>query len=144
MTNQISGIQKIPEASYSSINNLDEFARSFREKYRHRQIPSRRVVGFCMLFKRELIERIGLLDESFGTGNFEDDDFCLRAELEGYSNMIAGDVFIHHYGSQSFIGNQIDYRSSMSGNRKIFSQKWNGFDWTSLAGRKLLSLKEKE
>ena len=97
-----------------------------------------------MLFRKELVERIGLLDESFGTGNFEDDDFCLRAELEGFSNVIAGDVFIHHYGSRSFIGNQIDYRSSMGGNRKIFFDKWKGIDYKSPLGRKLLSLQEKE
>ena len=144
MTNQISGIQKIPGVPYPSINHLDEFACSFHEKYRHRQIPSRRIVGFCMLFRKELVERIGLLDESFGTGNFEDDDFCLRAELEGFSNVIAGDVFIHHYGSRSFIGNQIDYRSSMGGNRKIFLDKWKGIDYKSPLGRKLLSLQEKE
>ena len=57
-----------------------------------------------MLFKRRLIEEIGLLDESFGSGNFEDDDLCLRASLAGYRNVIAGDVFIHHYGSRTFIG----------------------------------------
>jgi len=144
MTNQISGIQKIPGVPYPSINHLDEFACSFHEKYRHRQIPSRRIVGFCMLFRKELVERIGLLDESFGTGNFEDDDFSLRAELEGFSNVIAGDVFIHHYGSRSFIGNQIDYRSSMGGNRKIFLDKWKGIDYKSPLARKLLSLQEKE
>jgi|GEM_PF-204877 len=144
MTNQISGIQKVPGVPYKSVDRLDEFAFSFRERNRHRRIPARRIVGFCMLFRRELVDRIGFLDENFGTGNFEDDDFCLRAELEGYSNMIAGDVFIHHHGSRSFIGNQIDYRSSMSGNKKIFFEKWNGIDYKLPLGRKLLSLQEKE
>lgn len=55
-----------------------------------------------MLSKRELIEKISLLDERFGPGNFEDDDLCLRAALAGYRDLIAGDVFIHHYGSRSF------------------------------------------
>ena len=77
-----------------------------------------------MLFKRSLVEEIGLLDDSFGTGNFEDDDLCLRVFLAGYRNMIVGDVFIHHYGSRTFIGNRIDYSSSISGDRKIFNAKW--------------------
>jgi GT2 family glycosyltransferase/glycosyltransferase involved in cell wall biosynthesis len=144
MTNEISGIQRIPEGSYQSIENLDEFAREFRERNRNRRIPSRRIVGFCMLFRRELIEKIGLLDESFGTGNFEDDDFCLRAELAGFANMIAGDVFVHHYGSRSFIGNKIDYRSAMSGNRKLFFNKWNGINPQTAEGKKLLALREEE
>ena len=102
MTNQISGIQKIENVGYGSLERLDEYARGFREKNRHRRIQCRRLVGFCMLFRRRLIDEIGLLDETFGTGNFEDDDFCLRAELAGFRNLIAGDVFIHHYRQPEF------------------------------------------
>ena len=144
MTNQISGIQKIPQVPYQSLDQLEEFVSTFREKNRHRRIPSRRIVGFCMLFRKELVDQIGLIDESFGTGNFEDDDFCLRAELAGFRNVIAGDVFIHHFGSRTFIGNQIDYRASMGGNKKRFFEKWKGIDYKSPLGRKLLSLQEKE
>ena len=49
---------------------------------------------------------------------------CLRSILAGYRNLIAGDVFVHHFGSRTFIGNRIDYSSSISGNRKIFNAKW--------------------
>ena len=91
-----------------------------------------------MLFRRQLVEEIGLLDESFGSGNFEDDDFCLRAVLAGYRNMIAGDVFIHHYGSRTFIGNGIDYGSSLSGNRRIFIEKWGNEEVAQRFGGKLV------
>jgi GT2 family glycosyltransferase/MoaA/NifB/PqqE/SkfB family radical SAM enzyme/Flp pilus assembly protein TadD len=144
MTNHISGIQKIEEVGYRSLEGLDEYARGFREKNRHRRIPCRRLVGFCMLFRRELVVQVGLLDENFGTGNFEDDDFCLRAELAGFRNFIAGDVFIHHYGSRSFIGNKIDYRKTMKGNHNHFLEKWNGLDPRSAEGKKYLSLRGRE
>ena len=124
MTNNISGPQQIHDDSYRSVDYLDKYAALFREKHRHRRILFRRIVGFCMLFKRALAEQIGLLDERFSTGNFEDDDFCLRADLAGYISYIAGDVFIHHYGSRSFIGNKIDYSAAMSSNRKIIKKKW--------------------
>lgn len=124
MTNNISGPQQVVSDTYQSVNCLDTYAAQFRKKNRHRRIPLRRIVGFCMLFKRALVERIGLLDESFGTGNFEDDDFCIRATLAGYKNYIAGDVFVHHYGSRSFVGNKIDYGAVIFGNRKIIEQKW--------------------
>ncbi len=141
MTNNISGIQKIP-VDYKDESSIENFAKRFRETWRGRRIPSRRVVGFCMLFRKELVDKIGLFDESFGTGNFEDDDFCLRAELAGYQNYIAGDVFIHHYGSRSFIGNKIDYSALISGNRKKFDEKWNAFalDLESEVGKSFLCL----
>ena len=139
MTNNISGPQKVIDADYRTMGRLPDYARSFREKNRHRRIPFRRIVGFCMLFRHRLADSIGLLDESFGTGNFEDDDFCLRAAIEGFRNLIAGDVFIHHYGSRSFTGNRIDYGSAMHGNRKVFSDKWSGIDSRSLIGMNLLT-----
>ena len=144
MTNNISGIQKDIFADYQSVDHLDVYAKGFRERNRHRRIPVRRVVGFCMLFRRELVGKIGMLDESFGSGNFEDDDFCLRAALEGYENYIAGGVFIHHYGNRTFLGNRIDYYAAMAKNRKLFAKKWNGIDTASPLGKKLLVLKAAE
>lgn len=140
MTNNISGPQRVESVDYGSVDRLEGYAESFREKNRYRRVPLRRIVGFCMLFRREMVEKIGLLDESFGSGNFEDDDYCLRSELGGFKNMIAGDVFIHHYGSRSFIGNRMDYGSAMTGNRKIFSEKWSGIDAKSDLGSKIVIL----
>ncbi|WP_343066721.1 glycosyltransferase [Dissulfurirhabdus thermomarina] len=135
MTNEISGPQRVPEPGYRTLEELPAYAAAFREAHRHRRIPCRRIVGFCMLFRRELVERIGPLDERFGTGNFEDDDFCLRAAVAGYRNLIAGDVFIHHYGSRSFAGNRVDYASSMAGNRDRFREKWERVNLAEPQGR---------
>ncbi len=94
MTNNVTGLQKIENSGYVSVDHFDDYAKSFRERYRYRRIPSARLVGFCMMFRRKLVESIDLIDERFGTGGYEDQDYCLRAELEGYRNLIAGDVFI--------------------------------------------------
>ncbi len=143
MTNNISGPQQIDDDSYRSVDFLDKYAAQFRKNYHHRRIPLRRIVGFCMLFKRTLTEQIGMLDESFGTGNFEDDDFCLRAALAGHKNYIAGDVFIHHYGSRSFIGNKINYGAAIADNRKIIDKKWT-LNPASPEGKKMAVLRATE
>jgi len=124
MTNSASGIQVVADSGYGSLDELPVWAASFREQNRHRIIPLRRIVGFCMLFRRTLAEKIGLLDEGFGSGNYEDDDYCLRAELAGYRNLIAGDVFIHHEGGATFAGNRIDRGGENRKNRVVFKQKW--------------------
>ena len=124
MTNQIAGPQKIGGAGYRSRAELESFAGSFRSANYGRRIPVDRLVGFCLLFSREVLEAVGELDPRFGSGNFEDDDFCLRAALKGYGCVIAGDVFIHHYGSRSFTGNRIDYAAAMRQNRRLFDLKW--------------------
>lgn len=124
MTNSASGVQVVAEAGYGSLAELPAWSGAFRENNRWRIIPQRRIVGFCMLFRRELLEKIGLLDESFGSGNYEDDDYCLRTELAGYRNLIAGDVFIHHEGGATFSGNQLDRGSENRKNRVLFTKKW--------------------
>ncbi|HEU0265769.1 MAG TPA: glycosyltransferase, partial [Geobacterales bacterium] len=141
MTNNISGPQRVQKVAYEGRNGLDEYAASFRALYRHRRLPLQRIVGFCMLFRRELVQRIGLLDERFGSGNFEDDDFCLRAELAGFRNMVAADVFIHHHGSKSFVGNRLDYGGTIIANRSLYDEKWGGVLSASLEGKQLLALK---
>ena len=59
--------------------------------------------GFCMFVKRELIVRIGSMDaEAFPAGYGEENDFCQRAELAGYRNIVAGHVLVRHERSASF------------------------------------------
>lgn len=125
MTNRASGIQVVAEAVYSLPEGLDNFSRSLRIDNRFCFVPTRRVVGFCMLLHRAVIEKIGLLDEQFGSGNYEDDDFCLRAAIEGFQNLVASDVYVHHHGSVSFAGNRIDYRSALARNAELFKAKWS-------------------
>lgn len=55
-----------------------------------------------MLIKRAIINKVGLLDEIFTPGNYEDDDYSYRIQLEGYRLMICKNTFIYHYGNASF------------------------------------------
>jgi len=64
MTNDIRGPQRVISEEYTSVDSLDKFSAQFREKHRHRRIAFRGIAGFCMLFRRSLIEEIGKLDES--------------------------------------------------------------------------------
>ena len=60
------------------------------------------------MIRRAVIDEIGLLDERFGVGCFEDDDYCLRAIRAGWRAVIARDAFVHHFGGRTFLGNSID------------------------------------
>jgi len=125
LTNSASGIQVLPLPDYTAAGGLDGFAAEFRIRNRFRRVRSRRIVGFCMLFHRTLMEEIGLLDEQFGSGNYEDDDFCIRAAVAGRQNLVASDVYIHHHGSMTFKGNRIDYRPALVRNAALFHEKWS-------------------
>lgn len=62
-------------------------------------------VGFCMYFRRDCLQEIGILDEeAFGRGYGEENEFSQRAISAGWRNLIAADTFVHHLGSVSFQG----------------------------------------
>jgi len=58
--------------------------------------------GFCMLIKAEVVRRVGLLDEQFGRGYGEENDFCARAADLGYRHVAAAGVLVEHRESVSF------------------------------------------
>lgn len=124
VSNFVAGIQRVTDPEYD-VANLDEYARMHSRKYAGLTQRTVRIIGFCMLIKRQVIDKIGGFDVTFGVGNFEDDDFCLRAGLAGFRIFIARDVFIHHYGGATFKGANIDYQRLMMENARKFKVKWN-------------------
>ncbi len=125
ISNLVSGVQLDKNAKYNSIEEMHEYAKSVsaNNKFQVEEFP--RVAFLCTLIKKEVIDKIGGLDERFSPGNFEDDDFCLRAQLAGYKTMIAKDVFVHHYGSVSFKQDgESKYDERLKINEKIFIDKW--------------------
>lgn len=126
ISNEVSGVQKDKQANYKTIDEMHLYAATVREKNKNKITQFPRVAFLCTLIKREIINKIGGLDERFSPGNFEDDDFCLRAQLAGYKTVIAQDVFIHHYGSKSFKADgEKKYIDRLKTNLKIFVDKWN-------------------
>jgi GT2 family glycosyltransferase/predicted SAM-dependent methyltransferase/predicted O-methyltransferase YrrM len=124
VSNYVSGPQQVKGGSYQNLEEMQCFAKQWSAEHQEQTMEFQRVVGFCLLAKREVIDRIGGLDEQFGSGNFEDDDFCLRAAVAGYKARIAQDAFIHHTGSQTFKAAGINYQKSLEHNWEIFKTKW--------------------
>jgi GT2 family glycosyltransferase/glycosyltransferase involved in cell wall biosynthesis/uncharacterized coiled-coil protein SlyX len=80
---------------------------------------------FCVMMAREVYRRIGDLDEAFGRGFFEDDDYCRRIEQLGLRVVCAEDVFIHHHLSASF--NKLrsaDRQALFEANKVTYEKKW--------------------
>src|SRR5262249_37952507 len=123
VSNYVSG-QQLVEAGYASLDELDRWAAAWSASHDGETRPAGRVVGFCLLARREVIQAIGGLDERFGAGNFEDDDFCVRARAAGFGAVIARDAFVHHTGNQTFAGQRIDYAESLTRNGAMFEEKW--------------------
>ena len=74
--------------------------------------------------KRAVYDAIGGLDERFGLGFFDDDDLAERARRAGFELAVAHDLFVHHFGSRTFVGNGIDAEKLLDENARRFAAKW--------------------
>ncbi|MCW3794898.1 glycosyltransferase family 2 protein [Paenibacillus sp. LS1] len=124
VTNYIGGDQQI-KVPYREVEDMWSFASTHNRPDAEKHRMTDRLVGFCWLFSRELLERVGYLDEGYAVGNFEDDDWIIRVKLAGYQLAVAGDAFIHHFGSVSMkaLGEQ-DFAVVNKDNEQFYSQKW--------------------
>lgn len=125
-SNAVVGPQLVTSVSYDrvTLEGLEVFAQSWAVEHRDQYPEVNRIIGFCMAIRRDVLEQIGGLDTSFGIGNFEDDDYCLRVHLAGYKLVIAQEVFVHHFGSVTFKGQNIDYVRLTEANWEIFKEKY--------------------
>jgi GT2 family glycosyltransferase len=83
------------------------------------------VAFFCAMLPRSVYDALGPLDENYGIGFFEDDDYCERIRRAGRRVVCAEDVFIHHELSASF--DQVHdarRRSLFERNRAYYESKW--------------------
>ena len=78
---------------------------------------------YCVLIFREVIERIGVLDERFGLGSYEDNDFCIRGKLSGFETWISSKSLVKHKAHQVFKLNGIDHRHLEEKNKLLLQDK---------------------
>lgn len=123
-SNRVAGDQQVVDASYQDIPGMHAYAQERRRKYARTGYMSDRIIGLCLCIDRTVIDEVGGIDERYAVGNFEDDDFSMRVRSAGYKMYVCDDVFIHHFGSQSFAANKVDWNATMQSNWSIFAAKW--------------------
>lgn len=127
VTNYISGEQQI-DTAYSTLPEMEAFAAKYNVSDSLKWRYTDRLVGFCLLFHRHVFEEVGYFDEGYEIGNFEDDDWILRLQLQGKRLMIAGDTFVHHIGSVTMKSLGEESFAAVNGkNEHFFLEKWGNF-----------------
>ncbi|MBB6736012.1 glycosyltransferase family 2 protein [Cohnella zeiphila] len=125
VTNYASGKQKV-DYPFADLDEFQRIAEAVNRSDPARWRRVERLVGICLAFRRELLGRIGPLDERFTPGHYEDDDFCLRARLHGFGLLLCPDVFIYHEGSASFRREGAERQTELvNRNYRLFMEKWN-------------------
>jgi GT2 family glycosyltransferase/glycosyltransferase involved in cell wall biosynthesis len=85
--------------------------------------PAIAVTGACMYVRREVIERIGVLDERYAMA-YEDVDWCLRAWQAGFGVLYFPAAQLVHHESVTR-GTDVGERERSS--QELFWERWSGF-----------------
>ncbi|HTT79379.1 MAG TPA: glycosyltransferase, partial [Stellaceae bacterium] len=123
LTNRIGNEQRVA----ISYNDLPEMASAARRLVRRRlrqRFEPHVLAFFCVALRRAMLDELGLLDETYGLGFFEDDDYCMRAARGGWKMVIADDVFVHHHHSAAFDALGETATEQMARNRRMFESRW--------------------
>lgn len=78
----------------------------------------------AVVMRRSLPERIGPLDERFGLGNYEDDDYCRRVRQAGGALAVLRSCFVWHAGHQTMRSVPGGLARLIGRNRELYRQKW--------------------
>jgi len=133
-----SGNESKIDVDYDGMQEMEAFAKAYTQAHEGVTFDLDVLAFFCTAMRRSVMEEVGPLDERFGIGMFEDDDYALRVKQKGYRIVCAEDVFVHHWGRASF--SQLSdeaYLQLFDENRRQFEQKW-GLTWKPHQSRKVL------
>ena len=98
--NQVTKGYQIPEG----LANMDTEERGethesvYEDQYRRCWM----LAFFCVVFRKEVFQKIGQLDESFGAGYGDDDDFCKRMNDSGMKCAISWGTYVFHNHRTTF------------------------------------------
>jgi len=81
------------------------------------------LIFYCVLISRKVIDKIGLLDERYGLGGYEDNDYCFRTVLARFNNFISAKSTVLHEPHQVTKMNGLP-ENLFEKNRDVFSEKF--------------------
>lgn len=100
MASQVAPVLQIPEG----FEGADTTERAAKLSYCYGELSCRcrMLAFFCTVFKREVFEKVGLLDERFGLGLGDDDDLCQRMKAQGMLCALSLGTYVFHNHRTTF------------------------------------------
>lgn len=123
------GPQIDPDAIALPVAQVEQYAHKIQNRA-GLIFPPERMAFFCVLIKRQVVNLLGGLSEAYGLGNFEDEDYNVRARMAGFKLAIARNAFVYHHGSKTFQTNKIDHTALMAANYVRYLEWLSGISST--------------
>ena len=109
---------------YDNFQKMQDLAKENNQSNPSKWEEKTFLIGFCLLIKREVMQKIKYLDEEYSPGYVEDNDLSLKILEAGYKLMLCHDCFIHHYLGTEFRKDIHKLYQILDKNRLYFYKKW--------------------
>ncbi len=100
------------------VARMDDFFRPLPPLYPTVILPD----GFCLCLRRKMLDQIGLFDERYDPGYFEETDLGMRARKQGWKTVLIDNTYVYHKSHASF--GEERTREYMLRNQDLFSREW--------------------
>ena len=115
VTNAALGPQGV-RVDFQELEKVNGFAAERRRTWSGQMSVVGQLGSFCVLARREILDRLSGLDEQFSLNLFAISDLCLRAREAGSRLLLAQDVYVHRTGGDIGEFGQQDF--------ELFKAKW--------------------
>jgi GT2 family glycosyltransferase/glycosyltransferase involved in cell wall biosynthesis len=138
-TTNFCGNEARVEPDYTDIAGLPAYAARRAREHRGRVFDIGVAAMYCVAARRALLDDVGPLDEAYGVGMSEDDDFAVRMRAKGYRVECAEDVYVHHVGQGAFRKLSPEQYDALWKKNQAYYEKKFGVAWKKHIPRKGVS-----
>jgi len=93
---------QLHRAYFPEYVNLEDFNRKIEVQFPGHLADTTFIAFLCAVIKREVINKVGLLDTNFEMGMYDDNDYDLSVKKAGWETKLLYDTCIMHFGHQTF------------------------------------------
>jgi GT2 family glycosyltransferase/glycosyltransferase involved in cell wall biosynthesis len=123
------------EPDYTDLADLPAYAARRAREHRGRVFDIGVAAMYCVAARRAVLDEVGPLDEAYGVGMFEDDDFAVRMRARGYRVACAEDAYVHHVGQGAFRKLSPEAYDALWKKNQAYFEKKFGVAWKAHAPR---------
>lgn len=102
----------------ADVDRMDAFLRDWPPEYPTVILPD----GFCFCLRRTMLDQVGIFDERYAPGYFEETDLGMRARRAGWKTVLIDNLYVYHKAQASF--GSARNRELVRRNEALFREQW--------------------
>ena len=123
VTNTAGSEQRIFTEAGADVGSVLAQGRAFAEATSGGVVSAYRLDLCCAGLRRTAMDRVGLFDEAFSPGYYEDFDYSLRIRKAGFELLVVETAFVYHEGGGTFGRVSSEKKALIARNKNLFLQK---------------------